>query len=165
VIAGGPDQRPEDSIADLLYLAQRRVLAGISIFYPSPGSPDFERCKALGVLPSDESAMRASALPLDHTTRREDSATLLRLARILNFMKALLDHDLPIPAAAAYDAEAPLNLQDRRQIGRQLLAWFLEDGRIRGVQPDGTVYAHHISDRLTRMFIDGLKTIRIRGCK
>jgi tRNA A37 methylthiotransferase MiaB len=165
VIAGAPHQQAEDSLADLFYLAKRRVLAGVSIFYPSPGTPDFERCKALGVLPADKSLMRSSALPIGHTTRRKDAATILRLARILNFMKALLDQGGSISRAESYDAATRLDPKNRLQTGQKLLSWFLSDGQIRGVRPDGTVYHHNVSRKLTQRFIEGLKTIRIRGCK
>ncbi|MCA1785568.1 MAG: cobalamin-dependent protein, partial [Desulfobacteraceae bacterium] len=45
VIAGAPDQNASDSLHDLLSLASRPTLAGLSIFYPAPGSLDFNRCK------------------------------------------------------------------------------------------------------------------------
>jgi radical SAM superfamily enzyme YgiQ (UPF0313 family) len=87
VIGAAPFQRVEDSIEDLLYLAERRVLAGISIFYPAPGSRDYELSQTHELLPDHFSAMRSSALPLSHTTTRKEAATLIRLARILNFIK------------------------------------------------------------------------------
>jgi radical SAM superfamily enzyme YgiQ (UPF0313 family) len=45
IIVGAPGQRAAESLADLCYLAERRVLAGVSLFYPAPGSLDFERCR------------------------------------------------------------------------------------------------------------------------
>ena len=57
VIAGAPDQSAEESVDDLIYLSSRRVLAGISIFYPAPGSRDYERCRALNILPDTFSRM------------------------------------------------------------------------------------------------------------
>ena len=44
LIAGAPGQDPDTSLADLLHLASRRVLVGLSIYYPAPGSSDFEKC-------------------------------------------------------------------------------------------------------------------------
>ncbi|MCP3951131.1 MAG: B12-binding domain-containing radical SAM protein, partial [Desulfobacterales bacterium] len=88
VIAGAPDQAAETSLADLLYLAGRRVLAGVSIFYPAPGSLDYTRCQQRGLLPKRFGLMRATALPIDQKTSRLESVTLLRLGRILNFMKS-----------------------------------------------------------------------------
>ncbi|MBR9987394.1 MAG: B12-binding domain-containing radical SAM protein, partial [Desulfosarcina sp.] len=51
IIVGAPDQDPLSSVDDLLFLARRPVLAGVSVFYPAPGSADYERCRALSLLP------------------------------------------------------------------------------------------------------------------
>jgi len=163
IIVGGPNQQAEDSVRDLLYLAARRVLAGVSVYYPSPGSPDYERCRSLGVLPKSYALMRSSVLPISHTTTRKESSTLLRLGRILNFIKSLLDRGTPIPQARLHSQQQSIDNFDRVRAGRQLLGWFLDDGKIRGVRPDGTVFEHSISTRLTRMFLDGLKKIEIKG--
>jgi anaerobic magnesium-protoporphyrin IX monomethyl ester cyclase len=163
IIVGGPDQRAEDSVRDLLYLAERRVLAGVSVFYPAPGCPDYERCRSLDLLPNSYALMRASALPISHTTTRKESSTLLRLGRVLNFIKSTLDRGASIPQARLHSQQQPIDISDRVGAGRQLLGWFLHDGKIRGVRPDGAVYEHNISTRLSRMFLDGLKNIEIKG--
>ncbi|MFP5212605.1 MAG: B12-binding domain-containing radical SAM protein [Acidobacteriota bacterium] len=153
IIVGAPDQDPVDSVADLLYLAERRVLAGVSVYYPSPGSAEFEICSDMGLLPERFSLMRSTALPLSHTTTREESITLLRLGRILNFMKsiALRNHAVKNPAVERIDPEL-----DRTDIGKILLALFLQDGNIRGATPEGDVYDHRISRALTTKFLEGL---------
>jgi radical SAM superfamily enzyme YgiQ (UPF0313 family) len=163
IIVGGPDQMATDSINDLLYLAGKRVLAGVSVFYPSPGSPDFERCKQLGVLPETYSLMRSSALPISHTTTREESVTLLRLGRIVNFMKSLLDSGSTIPEARPLSQNKHLDIDNRMQVGRQLLKWFLHDGKIRGVRPEGKVFVHNTSDRVTQAFLRGMRKTRVIG--
>ncbi len=89
IIAGAPDQDPHDSVADLLYLAGKTAIAGVSVFYPAPGSADFEKCRVQHLLPRDLLLLRATALPISDTTTREDSITLLRLGIILNFFKSL----------------------------------------------------------------------------
>jgi radical SAM superfamily enzyme YgiQ (UPF0313 family) len=165
VIAGGPFQNAEESISDLLFLAQRRVLVGLSIFYPAPGSPDYELCKKLDILPDTFSLLRASALPLSHTTNRTESVTLLRLARILNFMKSLLDRGQKIPGPVPINGTVEIKYKDKTKAGKLLLQWFLHDGRIRGLRPNGEVFAHKISPELADQFIRGLKQIRIRGVK
>ncbi|MCU0592264.1 MAG: radical SAM protein, partial [Desulfobacterales bacterium] len=38
IIVGAPHQSAEESVDDLLFLSERRVLAGVSVFYPAPGS-------------------------------------------------------------------------------------------------------------------------------
>jgi hypothetical protein len=162
IIVGAPHQSAEESVDDLLFLAERRVLAGVSVFYPAPGSPDFDLCRRLDLLPSSLGRMRASALPIEHTTRRIESVTLLRLGRVLNFMKHLLDLGLPIPGPLPSDASTP-DPKDRTQAGRTLLAQFLADGRIRGLTPDGVVYDHHVASRLCERFLSGLQKITLRG--
>lgn len=162
MIVGAPFQEPGPSVEDLLFLAARRVLAGVSVFYPAPGSRDYETCRELGLLPRRFGAMRASALPVEHTTRRIESVTLLRLGRILNFMKQLIDRGLPLPVPMPEET-APFEPADRLATGRRLLARFLADGRIRGVTPDGEVYDHLACPDLVRKFIDGLGKIALRG--
>ena len=164
VIAGAPQQSAADSVADLLFLAERRVLAGVSIFYPAPGSPDYRLCEELGLLPTDCALMRSSALPISHTTDRQQSATLLRLGRALNFMKSLLDQGAGLPEPQDFKTGVALNPEDRRAVGVQLLRWFLSDGHIRGVDSRGKIYRHNISTALTHMFLDGLRQINLRGC-
>ncbi|MCP4352762.1 MAG: B12-binding domain-containing radical SAM protein [Desulfobacterales bacterium] len=157
IIAGAPGQKPEDSVSDILYLAQKKAIAGVSVFYPAPGSADFELSERSGILPPHFSLMRSSALPISHTTTRVESVTILRLGRILNFMKSLLDNGLPIPDPLPYIYRCSIEISDRRETGIQLLQWFLHDGKIRGVTPDGTVYEHNISTELTHKFIKGVR--------
>jgi radical SAM superfamily enzyme YgiQ (UPF0313 family) len=162
IIVAAPDQDPLSSVDDLLFLARRRVLAGVSVFYPAPGSADYGRCRDRGLLPSAFAGMRATALPIDQRTSRTDSVTLLRLGRILNFMKRLVSTGAALP----HPATVPRRLDpalDRREVGLKLLAAFLMDGGIRGVETDGTVYGHQVSARLCRRFLAGVKEKPIRG--
>lgn len=164
VIVGAPDQSAEESLDDLIYLAARRVLAGISVFYPAPGSRDYERCKALKILPDTFSLMRSSALPVSHTTSGKEAATLLRLGRIINFMKYLADHKPSHPGASRQHAAAGQR-HARTEAGKKLLKMFLDDAKIRGQTPEGEIFEHDISMQLTRRFIRKLKDVRIRGTR
>ena len=164
IIIAAPFQKAIDSLADLLYLAKLRVLAGSSIFYPAPGSADYALCASMGLLPENFSRMRSSALPLSHTTSRRESITLLRLSRIVNFMKSLIDRGVPLPDPAPATVRIT-NPNDRNDAGRQLLQFFLYDGAIRGVSPHGEVFDHEISLELSKKFLAGLKLIKIKGCR
>jgi anaerobic magnesium-protoporphyrin IX monomethyl ester cyclase len=164
VIVGAPDQCADESLIDLLFLAARRVLAGISVFYPAPGSRDFKRCRAENILPDTFSLMRSSALPLSHTTTRKEVVTLLRLGRILNFMKYLADLETA-PSAASIQRASVKQGGNRIQVGRKLLRMFLNDSKIRGITPDGQIFEHNISIPLTHRFIQKLENIRIRGTR
>ncbi len=163
VIAAAPGQRAEDSLGDLIYLAQRRVLAGLSIFYPAPGSCDFKHCRHAGKLPNHYALLRSSALPLDADTNRYEAITLLRLTRILNFMKRLVDENIAIPVPAICKAKFMDLPKDKIEIGRILLQWFLYDGRIRGVGSNGEIYEHTSVHHLARRFIHELRFTGIRG--
>ena len=122
VIAGAPGQRAEITLTDLLYLASRRVLAGLSIFYPAPGSADFKLCERQGLLPDHFSLLRSSCLPVSHATSRTEAVTLLRLARILNFMKSLVDRGISIPAPRPFAKGIELDPRNRYEKGLILLS-------------------------------------------
>jgi anaerobic magnesium-protoporphyrin IX monomethyl ester cyclase len=163
IIAGAPGQSPWQSVDDLLFLASRRVLAGVSIYYPAPGSADYEQCSAANLLPPRFSLMRASALPISDTTTRVEAATLLRLGRILNFGKSLADSGIQLPAPVPFRSGDLAGITDRTELGKVLLQWFLHDGIIRGVTPQGKVFVHSTAGQLTKRFLDGLAGITIRG--
>jgi hypothetical protein len=70
----------------------KRVLIGPSIYYPVPGTPLFEKCRMDNILPSHVSQWRSSALPVETGEfKRIDLVTILRLARLLNFVKGEMD--------------------------------------------------------------------------
>jgi anaerobic magnesium-protoporphyrin IX monomethyl ester cyclase len=163
IIVGAPGQDPMESISDLLFLAQRPVLAGVSIFYPSPGSVDYSKCQDSGILPVELSKMRATAVPISDTTTRRQSVTLLRLGRIVNYVKSLLDNGETVPESAAYQEGQSILSNGRLELGRTLLGWFLDDGKIRGVTPVGEVFEHRTSSALTGGFLRGLSRITVKG--
>jgi hypothetical protein len=164
LIAGAPHQNPLGSVDDLAFLARRRVLAGISIFYPAPGSRDCAHCRQQGLLPASLSRLRSSALPLDHTTSRLQAATLLRLGRLVNFIKAIIDRDEALPKPAACPAQVDPEME-RHAMGRLLLAGFWEDQTIRGVDLGGEVYGQPVDPALCRRFHEQMRGRRIQGVR
>lgn len=164
IIVGAPFQKAADSLKDILYLAERRVLIGTSVFYPAPGSGDYALCASMGLLPIHFSGMRSSALPISHTTTRKEAITLLRLSRIVNFMKHLIDRgqDIPAPLSATSHIEDP---HQREIAGEQLLKFFLHDGIIRGVNSNGEVFAHDTSVEVSNQFLAAITSNCIRGCE
>jgi radical SAM superfamily enzyme YgiQ (UPF0313 family) len=162
IMVAGPGQRPEQGVDDLIFLAQRRALAGVSVFYPSPGSDDYLWCRDRHLLPDQLSLLRATAIPLaDHTSRLE-TVTLLRLGRLLNFMKSLIDlgRELPQPFAPEKLTRLP---KSRTDLGRVLLAGYLNDGLIRGIDNDGNLYMHYTDANLCMRFLERLRGITLRG--
>lgn len=119
-------------------------------------------CSNLKILPDKFSLMRSSALPLFHATTRKEAVTLLRLGRILNFMKYLVDRGWNITGASIKKSRIE-NQDNRIETGKKFLRMFLNDGKIRGITPEGKVFEHRVSTELTKKFIQRLKGIRVRG--
>jgi anaerobic magnesium-protoporphyrin IX monomethyl ester cyclase len=175
IIVGAPEQDPQDSVADLVYLAGKTAIAGVSVFYPAPGSADFEKCGAQNLLPAALSQLRSTALPISGATTRKDSITLLRLARILNFIKSFdsvekeqvlnlaKEHETQTVPAQIAVPKRPCNAEThaagRRAIGKTLLGIFLRDGVIYGVSPEGYLFSHRTSDALCLEFRSGLSRL------
>jgi hypothetical protein len=165
IIAAAPGQTAQSSLEDLVYLAQKRTLVGLSVYYPAPGSLDYQVCKDKNILPTNFDLMRSSALPLDDTTSRIEAATLLRLSRILNFMKHLKDTQGGLPKPEPFSDTLPALSSDRQSLSRTLLQWFLQDGKIRGVHPDRTIYTHLTDSDLTQQFIERINALPLAGVK
>ncbi|MBF0225258.1 MAG: B12-binding domain-containing radical SAM protein [Desulfobacterales bacterium] len=157
IIVGAPFQNWKDSISDMIFLAQRRTLLGVSVFYPSPGSKDYDLCEDSKLLPEKFSMMRSSALPLSKS--RLESITLLRLSRIINFMKFLVDIEDPL-----YSKCQTFKIsKDKIEIGKKLIDLFFKDGNIRGINKDGEIYSQLISKEVTNTFINSLINIQLSG--
>jgi anaerobic magnesium-protoporphyrin IX monomethyl ester cyclase len=91
-ILGMPGQTIREMVSTLIYLMGRRALIGPSVYYPTPGTSLFQRCRQGDFLPPSISQWRSSAMPIETTAfNRLDIATLLRLARVINFLKGMMD--------------------------------------------------------------------------
>jgi radical SAM superfamily enzyme YgiQ (UPF0313 family) len=150
VIIGAPRQTPVESLNDLIYLTDKPVLIGLSVYYPSPGSRDYEFCRQQGLLPESNNLCRSTALPISHTTSRLEIVTLLRLGRIVNYMKALANKKQNINGPN----------EDK---GKNILDLFLQDGNIRGVDRSGELYLQPFSLRLTTQFLAAIAEKQVRA--
>ncbi len=91
-ILGMPGQTIEEMVDTLIYLMGEKVLIGPSVYYPTPGTPLFERCKKEGILPPHPVQWRSSAFPIETKEFNQvDLLTLFRLARVINFIKGKID--------------------------------------------------------------------------
>jgi radical SAM superfamily enzyme YgiQ (UPF0313 family) len=91
-IIGMPGQTIDEMVDTMIYLMGKKVLIGPSVYYPTPRTPLYERCKRDGILPSHPSQWRSSALPIETKEfNRLDIVTLFRLARVINFIKGKMD--------------------------------------------------------------------------
>ncbi|MCF6249542.1 MAG: cobalamin-dependent protein [Desulfobacula sp.] len=165
LIAAAPGQTAKNSLSDLISLAAKRTLVGLSIFYPAPGSLDYQYCRDQNLLPKNFALMRSTALPVEDTTSRLEAITLLRLSRILNFIKSIMDIKGHVPSPESFQKETKLPINDRLASSTKLLQWFLQDGIIRGVTPEGKIYIHKSDLCLTRTFVKKIKEINVCGIK
>jgi radical SAM superfamily enzyme YgiQ (UPF0313 family) len=91
-ILGIPGQTIEEMVDTLIYLMEKQVLIGPSVYYPTPGTPLFERCRREDLLPRHQLQWRSSAFPIETKEfSRLDLVTLFRLARLINFIKGKMD--------------------------------------------------------------------------
>ena len=91
-ILGMPGQTIEEMGDTLIDLMGKKVLIGPSVYYPTPHTPLFERCKKEGILPFHLCQWRSSAFPIETKEfSRLDLLTLFRLARVINFIKGKMD--------------------------------------------------------------------------
>jgi radical SAM superfamily enzyme YgiQ (UPF0313 family) len=91
-IIGMPGQTIDEMVDTMIYLMGKKVLIGPSVYYPTPRTPLYERCKRDGILPSHPSQWRSSALPIETKEfNRLDIVTLFRLTRVINFIKGKMD--------------------------------------------------------------------------
>lgn len=91
-IFGMPGQTIEEMVDTLIFLMGKRVLVGPSVYYPTPGTPLFEKCKNDRLLSAHPSQWRSTALSIETKDfNRLDLITLLRLARVINFIKGKMD--------------------------------------------------------------------------
>lgn len=168
LLGAAPGQTAATTLNDLLALAARRTIAGLSIYYPAPGSSDYALCEKQQLLPQDFTLMRSTALPVADTTSRLEAVTLLRLARILNFLKSCVDQNGGLPTTL--DAQEILGIEngchgkmDRYKASILLTQMFLTDAVPRGMDHDGRIYQHPHSIDLCKKFIQKLQNITLWG--
>lgn len=155
ILVGAPGQQAMDSVADLIYLASLPSLAGVSVFYPAPGSAEYDLMATSKTLPESLALYRSTALPVSGSRSRLESVTLLRLGRILNFMKSLKVNTRDLSPRPLDGGVVDMSM-DREMIGVMLLRSFFDDAVIRGADASGNVYTHHADESLCRAFRDGV---------
>jgi radical SAM superfamily enzyme YgiQ (UPF0313 family) len=156
VIAGGLHQNPYDSVDDIVKLFQMGTVVGLSVFYPAPGSQDYQTLKKNLILPDKTSLMRGSVIPISHTTSRIQCITLLRLTRIVNYIYFLISNKQSIPLPNAINTHKLQPDINREQLGKYLLSCFFYDKIIRGVDSEGYIYEHQVDTALVKYFFNRL---------
>ncbi|MGD9825958.1 B12-binding domain-containing radical SAM protein [Desulfobacter sp.] len=168
LLGAAPGQAAATTLNDLLTLAAKRTLAGLSIYYPAPGSADYALCEKRQLLPHDFMLIRSTAFPVADTTSRLEAVTLLRLARILNFLKSCVDQNGVLPKAVStgdvLEIENSCHSEmDRYKASTLLIRLFLADAIPRGMDHEGRIYHHPHSIELCRKFMQGLSDMNLCG--
>jgi radical SAM superfamily enzyme YgiQ (UPF0313 family) len=87
-----PYQRARDCLADIKFLAKRRLFLGPSVFYPVIESVFFKELKEkFAVKSGDYAFFRSSCAYFDRFMPRDEIFYAFYLCRMLNFIKELLD--------------------------------------------------------------------------
>ncbi|MCG8549176.1 MAG: B12-binding domain-containing radical SAM protein [Desulfobacterales bacterium] len=168
LLGAAPGQTADTTLNDLLALAAKRTIAGLSIYYPAPGSADYALCEKQQLLPKNFTLMRSTVFPVADTTSRLEAVTLLRLARILNFLKSCVDQHGVLPKR--FNDGEILKIEkcchgqmDRHEASTLLIRMFLTDGVPRGMDHEGRIYHHPHSIALCKKFIRQLQNITLYG--
>lgn len=91
-IIGLPGQEYKDGLTDIKFLSRQQVLLGPSIFYPVVGSSIFQELEKKRICSkNDYIFFRSSAVFLAGKLSREQIFSLFVCARVVNFVKELLD--------------------------------------------------------------------------
>lgn len=90
-IIGLPDQSIDELINTMLYLAEKKVLLGPSVYYLAPGSKIYEDfTKQQGKI-SYKFARSSALFPVNRYFDSVALATFMRLTRFINYIKSLVD--------------------------------------------------------------------------
>lgn len=157
-IAGGPHAAAEDTAADLATLGRMPVRIGLSTYYPAPGSPDYEA--GLIPVPAVFDGYRSSVYPVEAVMDRNALVTASRLARVINYVKALPGRGITV----LRDTQ-PVRVGET--VGRddepRLAATVFREGWIPGLDAGRQVYRHTADEDLIRAVVQGIGTA-VRGC-
>jgi hypothetical protein len=112
--------------------------------------------------------MRSTAFPVVDATSRLEAVTLLRLARILNFLKSYVDQNGVLPGTLDAGEISAMENNCQKQMDRNkasilLMQMFLTDAIPRGMDHQGLIYHHPHSSDLCKTFIQRLQNITLCG--
>lgn len=182
LILGLPDDTIESMIQDILALTQQRLLLGPSIFYPLPGTEIYQDCvQKKYIQPFDYIKFRSTAVPVETSNfKRVDIITLFRLARLVNYLKELLDAQLLPQKSVMKSLMRDLNFRlenpvtrrlNRHEIGAYLLRDFFYHQDFHGVMLDQKVGNQYYYKKIEyiksaeslEFFRNSLSGLKLRG--
>jgi radical SAM superfamily enzyme YgiQ (UPF0313 family) len=162
-IFGMPGQTIEEMLDTLIDLMGKRVLIGPSIYYPTPGTPLFLRCRGEGILPAYPSQWRSTAFPIETKEfNRLDLVTLFRLTRVINFIKGKMNQAVFDEGSTWRELSQRLKekVQTEDENGRpqawvDLLVLFLNERSFFGLRKDAEGDAAVIKEMSSQRVVDG----------
>ncbi|MCM8773203.1 MAG: cobalamin-dependent protein [Candidatus Omnitrophica bacterium] len=90
-ITGFPSQKFRDALKDIIYLSKQRAFLGISIFYPVLGKGLLNEQANLDYIKNNIIFFRSSFAYFDRDISRDRIFFLFYIARIVNFVKLIID--------------------------------------------------------------------------
>ena len=160
-IFGMPGQTIEEMVDTLIDLTGKRVLIGPSIYYPTPGTPLFSRCRREGILSSYRSQWRSSAFPIETKEfNRLDLVTLFRLTRVINFIKGRMKQGVFDEGLTWRDLSQRLKEKVKVEDGQpqawvDLLLLFLNERSFFGLRKEAEGNVAVVKEKGSKRVLDG----------
>jgi radical SAM superfamily enzyme YgiQ (UPF0313 family) len=130
IFFGVPGQSLTEMLESIIALMNLPTLIGASVFYPVPGTPIYQELAdtyRLDQIPPENT--RASAIALENAEfSRADIISLLKLVRLINFLKDCLDQLPPQSASLSFDQ---LKQNITTNLAGGLTSEIRDDGNIR----------------------------------
>jgi anaerobic magnesium-protoporphyrin IX monomethyl ester cyclase len=159
-IIGLPGQEPQSLLDTLLFLMERRLLLGPSIFYLSPGSAICGTAGGDSDIPFD--TMRSSfMIPFNPLFPRTVTFTFVKLVRFINYTKQVIDRNDTITRASDL-LDGGTMLRDEQS--QTILRLLLHDKRL--VRYDARYHSltdEPVEQRLIKSFFEKAKGKTIKG--
>ncbi|MCP3925950.1 MAG: B12-binding domain-containing radical SAM protein [Desulfobacterales bacterium] len=140
IITGAPSQDSYETLDDIIFLSYLKTVLGVSVYYPAPGSKLYKDLKAENRLPISFDLYRSSSIPLGSDLKRQETVTVMRIGRIVNYLKS--------------QKIAGINFQNSDSKESAIIRDFFRDSKIRGIDSNGEIFFHKTSSSLCEYFIN-----------
>jgi anaerobic magnesium-protoporphyrin IX monomethyl ester cyclase len=160
-IIGLPGQEPSSLIGTLLFLMEKRLLLGPSIFYLSPGSSLCPTDKDGGPETPFETMRSSFMLPFNPLFPRPVTFTFVKLVRFINYVKQLIDRQEGITRMSDMIDNQGVSMDERgtviieRLVREKRLVWYDAKSQLFVDEP--------VEQALIRVFFDRARGRQIRG--
>lgn len=163
-IIGLPGQSPSNLLDTLLFLMEKRLLLGPSIFYPAPGSRLYEE-RFDENRPIEPEFMRSSVmLPVNPFFPRLVTYTFIKLVRFINYVKAIVDGEAGISRLS--DLVGSKQVAPDKGTDGTVVAHLLRNNEFIGYDKQRRGFVREPQDSgLVRLFFQRAKGMRIKGYK